>query len=159
MDTGAESTLPSVEDVKILEEKSNTRNQTMRLQRDSIIYLRISAQWAIFIAYVFAVMLAGFLGMMLYAHFFAPDFLEDFEGLPWWFFWMYAIVVALCFYPIYRLFKFGRYSLIAIESKDPHDVALALRNLKSLFQIGGTFIILCIVLYLLTFGLILIENY
>jgi magnesium-transporting ATPase (P-type) len=112
--------------------------KTLTVQREAKIYLRNIAMWGRFISAALAVVVAVFLGIVLYSYY-NKEFLdlEDPSGATGGYYFTMIGFLSLLFYPAYRLFNFSRLADHAILFRDSNDLTMALRNLKSFVQVLG----------------------
>lgn len=64
---------------------------------------------------------------------------------------IYLLLAALYFFPVYYLFKFGSNGKKAFRDSDSEALTASLGNLKSHYKFVGILVIACIALYVLFF--------
>lgn len=121
----------------------------LRLDSQSLEYLRETAKWAKFIAIVGFVMI----GLMVLIAFFMGAFLSAFSQdmpspIPASFFTvLYLILAGVYVFPVLYLFRFATKMQIAINKQDQQYLQDSLSNLKSHYKFIGIVMLIFIGLY------------
>lgn len=122
---------------------------SLRLDTQSLDFLRETAKWAKFIA------IAGFvfIGLMVIIAFGMGSFMSSFSQaaatpLPGAFFTvMYLIIAGVYVFPVLYLYRFATKMQLALKNQDQQFLQDSLSNLKSHYKFIGIFLLVVIGLY------------
>ena len=123
----------------------------------SMRHLVETARWAKIIAIIGFV----FIGILVIVGFSMGGIMSLFtkEVMPFPMFifgFVYLIIGAIYFYPLFALFKFSNYSKTAVAQLDSQQLALSLKNLRGVFTFIGILTLIGAITFVLEIGAILI---
>ncbi len=134
--------------------ENNPEIRRIEIEQDSLKDLDTTRKWTMFLA------ILGFIGigMLLIAGICAGVFLTLFNssnpslGIPEAFVYVIIIIVALIyFFPVLYLFRFSKFTSVAIRTLDKQVMRKAFRNLRKYFVYLGIMIIVVLAIYLVVF--------
>ncbi len=115
------------------------------------------AKWAKFLSIIGFI----FIGILIVLGFSMGGIMSLFtsETLPFPMFifgFVYLIIGAIYFYPLFALFKFSNYTKIAVARLNSEDLTLALKNLRGVFTFIGILTLIGLIFFVLEIGAILV---
>jgi len=125
-------------------------NKKIEIGEATLKKLNTARKWAMFLA------IAGyiFLGLVVIIGLITGTFLSAFDTgdnsqsiSELHVFLLLFIFIAVCLFPVMFLFRFSKYTAMALQSLDNQKLHRAIRNLKSFFVFLGILFILILVLY------------
>ena len=130
----------------------NAEVTTLSLTENTTILLYGAAKWSKFISIVGFVMvgfmiLGGLLSGIIMSYMENQFAMMPFP--PFIFSFLYLVMGALYFFPVYYLFKFSTQAQLAIKTLNSAQLEIAFRNIKSYFKFIGVLIIVVLSLYVL----------
>ena len=122
-------------------------NNGLLIPESAIPYLNSTRKWTMFFAVLGFVMIAlmglGFIIMLIVSAVGQSGFLMPALAI------IYAIIMAIYFFPVYYLFKFSEETKKAIASRNEESIQKSFRYLSLHFKIVGIITIVMLSLYIL----------
>jgi hypothetical protein len=130
--------------------ETTPENRKIEIGQETLKHLNTTRKWAMFIAIIGFI----FLGLIILIGALAGTFLSAFNsgetGLgisDLYIFVILMFLAAVYFLPLFFLFRFSKYTSLALQTLDKKEFHKAINNLKSYFVYLGTLIIIVIILY------------
>ena len=129
--------------------ESESSNEQLVLNAESVVYLQKIASWATF----FSILGFIFIGLMVMIGLAMTTFMTAIfaaAGKPYMAYMglFYAIFAAVYIMPVIYLYRFSENAKKAVQHNNSNDIMMALRNLKSHFKYIGIFTIVILSIYL-----------
>lgn len=130
---------------------NNSDDRKIEIGRETLHDLNIIRKWTMFLSVIGFIGTAGFLITGL----FTGVFLSVFDGgrgstgIPGWISFVVIIFMTLVFlFPVIYLFRFSKFTAVAVKSGDSLKLKNAFRNLKRYCVFSGILLIVAIAVYL-----------